>query len=126
MNLEPGVLTAGGDSLVAAVTRSSAALLGPAPGQPAMAFVKAPWVMLFSSAGDAGPQIRVSARIQLARVVKHVDVGAVNCTIGLRLPGGSRVHAVLTLEAVHEFGLKTGVPATALIKAGHVILGVPA
>ena len=40
--------------------------------------------------------------------------------------GGALVHAVITNEAVLELGLKPGVPASALIKASHVILGVPA
>jgi len=33
---------------------------------------------------------------------------------------------VITSEAVRELGLKEGSPATALIKASHVVLGVPA
>lgn len=51
--------------------------------------------------------------------------GAVNSEVAIALPGGSTVHAVVTNEAALELGLKEGVPATALIKASHVVLGVP-
>ena len=126
VNTEVVVLTAGGDSLVAVVTRSSVEALGLEIGKPVMAFVKAPWVMMLTGAGDDGQRIRFSARNQLAGVVEAVDHGAVNCEVSVRLPGGSLVQAVLTREAVLELGLKPGVQATALIKASHVILGVPA
>ncbi len=36
------------------------------------------------------------------------------------------IYAVITNEAVLELGLNVGVAATALIKASHVVLGVPA
>ncbi|MFD2273461.1 molybdopterin-binding protein [Undibacterium arcticum] len=52
--------------------------------------------------------------------------GGVNAEVGIELPGGTVIHAVITNEAVLELGLKQGVAATALIKASHVILGVPA
>lgn len=126
VNTEVVVLTAGGDSLVAVVTRNSAEELGLAIGKPVIAFVKAPWVMMLTGVDGDGLQIRFSARNQLAGVVEAVDHGAVNCEVSLRLPGGSVVQAVLTREAVLELGLKPGVQATALIKASHVILGVPA
>lgn len=40
--------------------------------------------------------------------------------------GRTPVFAVVTNEEVLELGLRDGVPASALIKAGSVILGVPA
>ncbi|MCH2221948.1 MAG: TOBE domain-containing protein [Dechloromonas sp.] len=42
------------------------------------------------------------------------------------MPGGATVYAVVSNEAVMELGLKEGSDATALIKASHVLLGVPA
>ena len=96
--------------------------LGLAVGQPAIAYVKAPWVMLL--AGEGG--VRFSARNQLAGMVDSLHKGAVNSDVAIRLAGGSLVHAVITNEAVLELGLKPGVPACALIKASHVVLGVPA
>jgi molybdate transport system regulatory protein len=38
----------------------------------------------------------------------------------------TQVHAIVTRDAVQELGLAPGVNATAVIKASHIILGVPA
>lgn len=122
VNAEVEVTTPGGDRIVAIVTEGSVAALGLAVGKPAIAYVKAPWVMVL--AGDGG--VKFSARNQLAGVVDSVQKGAVNSDIGIKLTGGLLVHAVITNEAVMELGLKPGVPACALIKASHVVLGVPA
>ena len=122
VNAEIEVTTPGGDRIVAIVTEGSVAALGLAVGKPAIAYVKAPWVMVL--AGDGG--VKFSARNQLAGVVDSVQKGAVNSDVAIRLAGGALVHAVITNEAVLELGLKAGVPACALIKASHVVLGVPA
>ena len=122
VNAEVEVTTPGGDRIVAIVTEGSVAALGLAVGKPAVAYVKAPWVMVL--AGDGG--VKFSARNQLAGVVDSVQKGAVNSDVAIRLAGGALVHAVITNEAVMELGLKPGVPACALIKASHVVLGVPA
>ncbi len=122
VNAEVEVTTAGGDRIVAIVTEGSVAALGLAVGKPALAYVKAPWVMVL--AGDGG--VRFSARNQLAGLVDSVQKGAVNSDVAIRLAGGTLVHAVITNEAVLELGLKPGAPASALIKASHVVLGVPA
>ena len=122
VNAEVEVTTPGGDRIVAIVTEGSVAALGLAVGKPAIAYVKAPWVMVL--AGDGS--VKFSARNQLAGVVDSVQKGAVNSDVAIRLAGGALVHAVITNEAVLELGLKAGVPACALIKASHVVLGVPA
>jgi molybdate transport system regulatory protein len=75
-------------------------------------------------AGDAG--VKFSARNQLAGTVESLSKGAVNSEVGIKLNGGTLVYAVVTNEAVLELGLKPGVPARALIKASHVVLGVAA
>jgi molybdate transport system regulatory protein len=121
VNAEVEVTTPGGDRIVAIVTEGSVASLGLAVGKPALAYVKAPWVMVL--AGDGG--VKFSARNQLAGVVDSVHKGAVNSDVAIRLAGGTLIHAVITNEAVMELGLKPGVPASALIKASHVVLGVP-
>ena len=122
VNAEVELTLAGGDKIVAIVTERSVKSLGLAVGTEAIAYVKAPWVMLLS-----GPQnVKFSARNQLAGKVSQVQKGAVNSEVGIKLPGGSTVYAVVTNEAVLELSLKEGVEASALIKASHVILGVPA
>jgi molybdate transport system regulatory protein len=122
VNAEVEITTAGGDRLVAIVTEGSVQSLGLALGKPLMAFVKAPWVMVLAGTGD----VKFSARNQLAGTVESVSKGSVNSEVVIKLTGGTLVYAVVTNEAVLELGLKPGVPASALIKASHVVLGVPA
>lgn len=122
VNAQVELTTAGGDQIVAIVTEGSVQSLGLAVGKEAVAYVKAPWVMVLTGAGD----VRFSARNQLAGTVTVLHKGAVNTEVGITLPGGATVFAVITNEAVMELGLKAGIAATALIKASHVILGVPA
>lgn len=122
VNAEVEVSTPGNDKIVAIVTEASVKSLGLAVGKKAIAYVKAPWVMVLTGT----PNVRFSARNQLAGTVSAVDKGAINSEVAIALPGGTVVNAVITNEAVLELGLKAGVPATALIKASAVILGVPA
>ena len=122
VNAEVELSLPGGDKIVAIVTEGSVQSLGLAVGKEAIAYVKAPWVMLL-----VGPQeARFSARNQLTGRVSKLLKGAVNTEVGIMLAGGSVVYAVVTNEAVMELGLKEGVEASALIKASHVILAIPA
>ncbi|CAD5109597.1 TOBE domain-containing protein [Zestomonas carbonaria] len=122
VNAEVVIGLAGGDSLVAIVTLESVKSLGLAVGKEAVALVKAPWVMLMTDGSD----IRLSARNCLAGTVASVEDGAVNAEVVVTLPGGNQVTAMVTRDAVKELGLAPGVAATAVIKASHVIVGVPA
>lgn len=122
VNAEVELTLPGGDRIVAIVTEVSVKVLGLAVGREAIAYVKAPWVVILS-----GPQdVRFSARNQLAGTVTRIQKGAVNAEVAIALPGGTTVCAVVTNEAVLELGLREGSAASALIKASHVILGVPA
>jgi molybdate transport system regulatory protein len=122
VNAEVELTLPGGDKIVAIVTEGSVKALGLTVGKEATAYVKAPWVMVLSGA----PDVRFSARNQLAGSVSALQKGAVNTEVAIKLAGGTTVFAVVTNEAVLELGLKEGVPASALIKASSVILGVPA
>ncbi|ATE61454.1 TOBE domain-containing protein [Thauera sinica] len=122
VNAEVGIDLASGDKLVAIITLESARSLQLAPGGKVVALVKAPWVMLMTD----GSGIRLSARNCLAGTVKTVTPGAVNAEVVVALPGGTEIVAIVTNDAVTELGLAPGVPATAVIKASNVILGVPA
>jgi molybdate transport system regulatory protein len=121
VNAEVELTMPGGDKIVAIVTEGSVKSLGLAVGKEAVAYVKAPWVMLL-----AGPaNVKFSARNQLAGKVGKLQKGAVNTEVAVTLAGGTTVFAVVTNEAVMELGLKEGSEASALIKASHVILGIP-
>ena len=120
VSAEVEITTPGGDRIVAVVTEDSVQSLGLAVGKPAMALIKAPWVIVVTD--DSG--VKLSARNQLAGTVQHIEKGAINSEIGIKLVGGTLVYAVITNEAVMELGLKPGAPATALIKASHVVIGV--
>lgn len=122
VNAEVDIDLGGGDRLVAVVTLSSLEDLGLAPGSEVVALVKAPWVMVLTDASG----VKLSARNSLAGTISAVEVGAVNAEVTIALPGGTEVMAVITRDAVNELGLKPGVAATAVIKASHVVLGVPA
>lgn len=120
VNAEVAVDLGGGDRLTAVVTLESCRELGLEPGRPVVALVKAPWVIVTTGSGG----LKLSARNQLAGTVASVEAGAVNAEVVIALPGGARVAAIVTKEAVQELGLAPGVAATAVIKASHVVLGV--
>ncbi len=122
VNAEVSLKLSGGNELVAVVTMESVKSLGLAVGKEAVALVKAPWVMLMTESSD----IRLSARNCLEGKVTSVTDGAVNAEVVIKLDGGSEVYSIVTREAVAELGLAPGVSATAVIKASHIILGVPA
>ena len=122
VNAEISLTLPGGNQLVAVVTMESVKSLGLAVGKEAVALVKAPWVMLMTDSSD----IRLSARNCLEGKVTSVTDGAVNAEVVIQLEGGAEVYSIVTRDAVAELGLKPGVSATAVIKASHIILGVPA
>ena len=121
VNAEVELTTSGGDKIVAIVTQQSVKSLGIAVGKPATAMFKALWVTLLT--GE--PDLRFSTRNQLSGIVKRVNKGAINTAVDIELPGGTIVTAVITNESAEELDLKSGVKAAALIKASHVIVGVP-
>jgi molybdate transport system regulatory protein len=122
VNAEVSLTLPGGEQLVAVVTMESVRSLAIAVGKEAVALIKAPWVMLMTESSD----IRLSARNCLEGKVLSVADGAVNAEVVIELAGGSKVYSIVTRDAVKELGLAAGVSATAVIKASHIILGVPA
>jgi molybdate transport system regulatory protein len=122
VNAEVVVTLPGGEELVAVVTLRSVKSLGLAVGKSAVALVNAPWVMLMTDSSG----YRLSARNCLEGKISRVSEGAVNAEVVITLTGGTEVYSIVTREAVAELGLAAGVSATAVIKASHIILGVPA
>jgi molybdate transport system regulatory protein len=110
-----------GVQLAAIITNDSAEHLGLEVGSEAYALVKAQWIIL-----STDNSIKTSARNALSGTVVRCQEGAVNAEVVIELPGGKTVAAIITNESVKVLALKEGVPATALIKASHIILAVPA
>jgi molybdate transport system regulatory protein len=122
INAEVEITTATGDRIVAMVTDTSIKSLGIATGKEAVAVIKAPWVVLMTGKSE----FRFSARNQLKGKVSKVSRGAVNSQVAVTLTGGAVINAVVTNEAADELGLKVGTETTAMFKASHVLVGVPA
>ncbi|MBM4200516.1 MAG: LysR family transcriptional regulator [Gammaproteobacteria bacterium] len=122
VNAEVYVALKGGATLVAAVTKESITSLGIAQGKEVLALVKAPLVMVVTDLEG----YKLSARNQLVGTISHLQKGSVNAEVVIGLPGGDSVAATITNESVDSLGLAVGIPATAVFKAGAVILGVSA
>lgn len=122
VNSEIVIALRGGDELVASVTNPSVSGLGLEAGKEVLALVKAPQIIIVTDFGG----YRLSARNQLAGTVERVHKGAVNAEVVLKLAGGEAIAATITNESVDALGLQEGGSATAVFKAGAVILGVAA
>jgi molybdate transport system regulatory protein len=121
VNDEIALDIAGGQQLVAIVTRESTESLGLQPGRQAFALIKSSSVILVTHAEGA----RFSARNRLQGRVSRLTPGAVNTEVVLDLPGGGTVAAVITNDSAAALELAEGKPASAMFKASSVIVGVP-
>lgn len=110
----------GGATLVAMITKESVDSLAIAPGKDVIAMIKAPHVIIVTDFGG----YRISARNQLEGKVVQVKPGAINSEVDIELVGGEKVAATVTNESVEALGLRQGQTATAIFKAGSVILAV--
>jgi molybdate transport system regulatory protein len=99
---------AGGQKLVAIVTRESTESLGLQPGRQAFALIKSSSVILV-----------------MQGTISRLTPGAVNTEVVLDLPGGGTVAAVITNDSAVTLELAEGLVATAMFKASSVIVGVP-
>jgi molybdate transport system regulatory protein len=122
VNAEVALTTAGGDRIVASVTNASVQALGLASGKEAIALVKASSVLVLTD--SEGYQL--STRNSLSGKIASITEGPVSAEVAIALPGGGAVHATITHEASKELGLKVGASATAIFKAGAVILAAKA
>jgi molybdate transport system regulatory protein len=111
---------AGGQHIVATITRESTAELALDVGAQAIALIKAPSVLI-ALPGDG---VRLSASNQLPGKVAEVRAGAVNSEVILELDGGGTIAAIVTQDSPRALGLAPGVPALAAFNASSVILGV--
>lgn len=112
----------GGENIVASITKESAESLAIKAGVDVVALVKAPQVIVITDFGG----YRISARNQLQGTVSRIQKGAVNSEVVIEVAGGDSITATVTNESIETLGLSLGCSATAVFKAGSVILGVAA
>jgi molybdate transport system regulatory protein len=120
VNAEVHVGLKGGATIVASITKESAENLAIKTGTDVIALIKAPQIIIVTDFGG----YRLSARNQLSGTITQVKPGAVNAEVDIELVGGEKVAATVTNDSVETLGLRKGQPATAVFKAGAVILGV--
>lgn len=107
----------GGAQVVAIITNQSVDNLGLKIGAEAFALIKASNVIVAPGQG-----FKSSARNHFTGTINRCEQGAVNGEVVIELPGGKSVVAIITNESIRNLGLKVGDPATALVKASHIIL----
>lgn len=122
VNSEIELTTSAGEKIVAMVTNESAKALNLKIGRDTTALIKASSVLVMTEGAD----VKLSARNCLSGTVTRVHEGPVSAEVTIALPSGAAVQATITHQAVKELGLKKGAAATAVFKAGAVILAVAA
>jgi molybdate transport system regulatory protein len=120
VNAEVHLALKGGETIVASITKESVETLGIKTGKEIIALVKAPQIILVTDFGG----YKLSARNQLQGTVTEVKPGAVNSEVDIELKGGEKIAATITNDSVETLGLRKGQSATAIFKAGAVILAV--
>ncbi|MDD2761317.1 MAG: TOBE domain-containing protein [Methylomonas sp.] len=120
VNAEVHIALKGGEIIAATVTKESVDELGIKSGMEVIAMVKAPQVIIVTDFGG----YKLSARNQLPGTITAVKPGAVNSEIDIELKGGDKLAATITNDSVETLGLSKGQAATAVFKAGAVILAV--
>ena len=121
VNAEVHVGLSGGEIIVASITKDSVESLAIKTGISIIALVKAPQIIIVTDFGN----YKVSARNQLPGIVTDVKPGAVSAEIDIELKGGEKIAATVTHDSVETLGLRKGQQATAVFKAGAVLLAVP-
>jgi molybdate transport system regulatory protein len=120
VNAEVHVGLKGGETIVASITKDSVETLAIETGKNVIVLVKAPQIIVVTDFGG----YRISARNQLEGTVTNVKAGAVNTEVDIALSGGDNITATVTNDSVETLGLRKGQAASAIFKAGAVILGV--
>jgi len=119
VSAEVTLKVADGVTITAMLTRRSIEELDLEIGRPAIALIKASFVVLARGEG-----LRTSARNQIPGVVAAREDGAVNSEIAVDIGGGKTLIATITLASAEALELAPGVEVTVLVKAPHVILAV--
>lgn len=110
--------TVSGDAITSTISLEAVKELGLAPGKEVIAIIKATDVMI--GIGDT----KISARNKLEGEIVKVEEGAVNAIVTLKTVGGNTFVSTISIPAVKELGLASGVKAKAIIKATSVMMAV--
>jgi molybdate transport system regulatory protein len=120
VNVEVAVALSGGETIIAQITKESAESLAVKADAEVVVLIKAPHIVLVTDFGG----FKLSARNQLAGTVSRIQKGAVNSEVTLELKGGNSITSTITNDSLETLELAEGKSATAIFKAGAVILGV--
>jgi molybdate transport system regulatory protein len=120
VNAEVHISLKGGETIVASITKESLETLAIKNGIEVIALVKAPQIIIVTDFGG----YKFSARNQLKGIVSQVKLGTVNAEIDIATLGGNQIAVTVTNDSVDSLGLHEGQSATAIFKAGAVILAV--
>jgi len=120
VNAEVHISLKGGETIVASITKESLETLAIKNGIEVIALVKAPQIIIVTDFGG----YKFSARNQLKGIVSLVKLGTVNAEIDIATLGGNQIAVTVTNDSVDSLGLHEGQAATAIFKAGAVILAV--
>ena len=120
VNSEVTVSLPTGQEIVAAVTYESVSNLGLEKGKAVVVLIKAGSILIANNLDN----IKLSARNQLSGIISHIERGSVNSIVDLDLGDGLALSAGITMKSSDLLNLVPGQKATAIFKAGAVILGV--
>ena len=111
-----------GQELAVTITCDSREYLELKEGKPVVALIKSTSIIV---AADTD-KVKLSARNRLNGTIRNISRGSVYSLVDIDLGEGVSVIAGITIESTDELQLRPGQNASALFKAGSVILGVPA
>ncbi|SRR6266568_3886994 len=120
VNAEVHLTVQGGDQIVASITNSSVDALALKEGVPAIALVKASWVIL----GKGLEAAKISTRNVVSGTVSKILPGAVNSEVSVKLAGGAILTAIVTNGSVQHLHLVAGEQVSVAFKASSVIIAV--
>lgn len=119
VNDEITLETPEGLHIVARITHASTIDLGLREGRRALAFIKAPAVML----ARPGPGWQLSARNQLRGTIARIIGGRHQAEVGVDVAPNTRITATLDGEDLRAMALAEGQDITAVFRASDVLLG---
>ena len=120
VNGEVVIRIQGGEYIASIMTSESIERLNLKEGNSAWALIKASSVVMVVS----NTQIRASARNEFFGRVTDCREGVINGQVTLVSEGNNSITAVVTKESISRLGLRTGINASALVKASSVRIGV--